>query len=69
MTRFAERLVAMSARRPGPVLAIAAVVTAAFAALALGLVPSAATDTLVSRSSAAAQATEGAHARFGDEAI
>jgi hydrophobe/amphiphile efflux-3 (HAE3) family protein len=69
MTGFAERLVATAARRPGRVLAIAAALAAGGAALALGLVPSAATDTLVSRSSAAAKATAREHARFGDEAI
>src|SRR5204862_8264547 len=69
MSRVVERLVGAAARRPGRVLAVAAAVAAACAALALRLEPSAATDTLVSRSSAAGEATRRQHERFGDEAI
>jgi uncharacterized protein len=64
-----ERMVAASRRHPGRVLAIACVLVAAGTALALGLAPSAATSTLVGKSSAEYRATERMRARFGDHAI
>ena len=63
MTPF-ERIVRASARRPGRVLAVA------FAALALlRLEPSAATDTLVGRSTSSWQATERYRERFGEQSV
>jgi hypothetical protein len=65
-----QRLVAVAARRPGRVLAIAAIVAAVGAALALvRLEPSAATDTLVGRGSDTFQATERYRERFGDHSV
>ncbi|MEA2291909.1 MAG: uncharacterized protein QOF17_929 [Solirubrobacteraceae bacterium] len=64
-----QRLVAASARRPGRVLAVVAVLAVAGAALALQLSPSAATSTLVGKGSAEYRATEDYRASFGDHAI
>ena len=64
-----ERIVRASARRPGRVLAIVAVLAALGAALALTLEPSAATDTLVGRSSSAYEATERYRERFGEQSV
>ena len=69
MTRQLERVVRAAGRRPGRVLAIAAVVAALGALLALRLEPSAATDTLVGRSTDSFQATERLHERFGDDPV
>src|SRR5215207_8872898 len=64
-----ERVVRASARRPGRVLAVLAVLCAGGAALALGLQPSAATSTLAGKGSETYQATERYRERFGDHAI
>jgi hydrophobe/amphiphile efflux-3 (HAE3) family protein len=69
MTGRFERVVGAAGRRPGRVLAIAALVAALGALLALRLEPTAATDTLVGRSTPAFQATERHHQRFGDDAV
>ncbi len=68
MTLF-ERIVHASARRPGRVLAVVAVVAAIGCALALRLEPSAATDTLVGRGADTFQATERYRERFGDHSV
>jgi hydrophobe/amphiphile efflux-3 (HAE3) family protein len=67
--RALERVVAVAARRPGRVLAVALVLAAAGAALALQLSPSAATSTLVGKGSPEYRATEQYRERFGDHAI
>jgi uncharacterized protein len=64
-----ERLVRFVARRPLPVLVAVGALGLAGAALALRLEPSAATDTLVDRSSDNFQATERFKKQFGDEAV
>lgn len=64
-----RRLVAASARRPGRVLAVAALLVLAGAALALTLRPSAATSTLAGHGSSEYRATQEYHARFGDDAV
>src|SRR5918999_4233283 len=64
-----ERIVRASARRPLRVLAAAAALAAVCAALALTLEPSAATDSLVGRSSDAYQATERYRERFGEQSV
>ncbi|MGH2967553.1 MAG: MMPL family transporter, partial [Solirubrobacteraceae bacterium] len=64
-----ERMVRASARRPGRVLASVAALAAVGAALALTLDPSAATDTLVSRSSSSYEATERYRERFGEQSV
>src|SRR5918999_3877588 len=64
-----ERIVRASARRPLRVLAAAAALAAVCAALALTLEPSAATDTLVGRSSDSFQATERYRERFGEQSV
>ena len=66
---FLERIVRASARRPVRVLAVCALLAAAGAALALTLSPSAATDTLVGRSSSSYQATERYRERFGEQSV
>src|SRR4051794_227683 len=63
-----ERVVRAAGRHPGRTLAVAALIAALGALLALRLEPSAATDTLVGRSTDAFQATERFHERFGDDA-
>ena len=68
MTLF-ERIVRASARRPGRVLAVVAVLAAVGCALALRLEPSAATDTLVGRGADTCQATERYRERFGDHSV
>jgi hydrophobe/amphiphile efflux-3 (HAE3) family protein len=55
--------------RPLTTLAIVGALTLAGLALALQLKPSASTDSLVGRSSAASQATERFRTQFGDEAV
>jgi hydrophobe/amphiphile efflux-3 (HAE3) family protein len=63
-------MVRLAARRPGRVLAVVAVLAVLGAGLAVTrLSPSASTSTLVGSGSDAAQATDVAHRRFGDDAI
>src|SRR5919206_415201 len=62
-------VVAFCARRPGRVLALAALVVAAATALAVGLRASAATSTLAGHGTAEYRATEEYHRRFGDDAV
>lgn len=69
MSRMLERVVGAAARRPTRVLAVCALLAAAGSLLALRLEPSAATDTLVGRSSDTYQATERYRERFGDHAV
>jgi hydrophobe/amphiphile efflux-3 (HAE3) family protein len=64
-----ERVVAAAGRRPGRFLAIVALLAAVGAGLALRLEPSAATETLVGKSSDTYQATERYRERFGDHAV
>src|SRR5689334_3773332 len=68
MTRF-ERIVRGSARRPGRVLAIVAVLAAIGCAAALRLEPSAASDTLVGRGDESFKATETYRQKFGDHSV
>ncbi len=58
-----------AARRPLAVIAVAVALAAAAAVAALGLTPTAATDTLVSRSSSTYKATQRYYGHFGDEAV
>ena len=67
--RALERIVRASARRPARVVAAAAALAAVCAALALTLDPSAATDTLVNRSSDSYAATERYRERFGEQSV
>ncbi len=67
--RALQRIVRASARRPGRVIAAVAAVAAVCAALALTLDPSAATDTLVDRSSDSYAATERYRERFGEQSV
>jgi hydrophobe/amphiphile efflux-3 (HAE3) family protein len=69
MTGRFERIVRGASARPGRVLAIAAIVAVLGALAALGLTPTAATDTLVGRGTPAYQATATFHDRFGDDAV
>jgi len=69
VARALERIVRASARRPVRVLAVVAVLAAAGAALALTLEPSAATGTLVGRSSSSYEATERYRERFGEQSV
>ena len=64
-----ERVVDVARRRPQRVLLITAVLALIGAALSFGLRPSAATDTLVGRSSSTFEATDRYHERFGDDAV
>jgi predicted RND superfamily exporter protein len=68
MNRFA-RLAAWAVRRPGPVIALAVVLTFLGAAAATRLDPEAATDTLVDRNSETFEATERFTDRFGDDPV
>ena len=67
--RVLRRLVGGATRRPLVVLALTALLALGGAALALRLEPSAATETLVDRSSETYEATERFKQDFGDEAI
>jgi hydrophobe/amphiphile efflux-3 (HAE3) family protein len=58
-----------AARRPRATLAGVAALAVAGAVLSLGLTPTATTQTLVDRSSAAYRATDPWHRRFGDDAV
>jgi hydrophobe/amphiphile efflux-3 (HAE3) family protein len=64
-----ERIARAAVRRPGLVVALTALLALGGGALALGLQPSAATDTLVGRGSDTFQATERFNERFGEDAI
>src|SRR4051794_33988151 len=64
-----ERIVGASARRPGGVVVVCGVLAVLGAGLALTLEPSAATDTLVGRSSSSFQATERYRERFGEQSV
>src|SRR5215212_10641740 len=64
-----ERVVEAARRRPQRVLLLTALLAVIGAALSFGLRPSAATDTLVNRSSSTFQATERYHAKFGDDSV
>jgi uncharacterized protein len=64
-----ERIARAAVRRPGLVVALTALLGLGGGVLALGLQPSAATDTLVGRSSDTFQATERFNERFGEDAI
>ncbi len=67
--RVFERIVGAAGRRPRRVIALVAVLAVAGAGLALGLEPSAGTETLAGRDSATFKATERYRERFGDHAI
>lgn len=64
-----ERMVRAAARRPARVIAVVAALAAVSTALALTLDPSAATDTLVNRSSDSYAATERYRERFGEQSV
>ena len=66
---FFARAVRAVARRPVPVLAAVGLLAVLAAVFALRLQPSASTDTLVNRSSAAFKATESYKKEFGDDAV
>ena len=59
----------LAAARPLAVGLVVSLLAAGGAALALGLQPSAATDTLVGRSTPSFKATEDHHRKFGDDAV
>ena len=67
--RFLARVVGAAARRPVPVLAVTGVLVVAATVLALGLTPSASTDTLVGRGSDEYKASAHYHQKFGDDAV
>ena len=64
-----ERVVRAAVRRPALVAGVLALLAAAGGIAALGLRPSAATDTLVDGGSDTFKATERYHERFGDDAV
>src|SRR5215210_1746725 len=64
-----ERVVRLATRRPLAVLGVVAVLALVGAGLALRLEPSAATDTLVNRSSETFKSTERFKRDFGDEPV
>jgi uncharacterized protein len=68
MNRFG-RLAGWAVRRPGPVIAVAVVLTLLGAAAALRLDPEAATDSLVDRDSETFEATERFNDAFGDDPV
>src|SRR3954447_1372360 len=67
--RTLARIVGGAARWPLPVLAVTAVLVVVATVLALGLSPSAATDTLVGRGSPEYKASAHYHEKFGDDAV
>jgi len=69
VARALERIVRASARRPVRVIAGVAALATVCAAFALTLDPSAATDTLVNRSSDSYAATERYRERFGEQSV
>jgi len=68
-SRIFERIVGAAARRAVVVVALVAALAIAGGVLALQLQPSAATDTLVNRSSGSFQATDAYHRDFGEDAV
>jgi predicted RND superfamily exporter protein len=64
-----ERLAKLAARRPALTISIVLAAAVGGGLLALGLRPSAGSDTFVSRSSASFQATDNQHRQFGGDAI
>lgn len=64
-----SRLAAGAARRPLLTISLFGALAVGCAVAALGLRPTAATDTLVGRSSAAYQGTQSFYARFGEEPV
>jgi uncharacterized protein len=68
-SRFLSAVAGGAAVRPRLVLALAVVLALAGGALALGLTPTAATETFVGRSSASYQATQRFYRHFGEEPI
>jgi hydrophobe/amphiphile efflux-3 (HAE3) family protein len=64
-----ERAARAATRRPWAVVAVVVLLALAGGGLALGLEPSAGTDTLVGRGSDTFKATERYHERFGDDAV
>jgi uncharacterized protein len=69
LPRILGAVMGVAVRRPLLVALAVTVVALAGAALALRLEPSAATDTLVGRSSDAWSATQEEHRRFGEDAV
>ncbi len=69
VSRLLAALAGGAARRPRPVLAVALVLGLAGAALALGLKPTAATDSFVGRSSSSYRATQSFYRSFGEEPV
>jgi uncharacterized protein len=69
VTGLLQRVVRAAGRRPGRVLAVTALLAVAGGLLALRLEPTAATDTLVPKSSSTYQATQRFHRRFGDDPV
>jgi hydrophobe/amphiphile efflux-3 (HAE3) family protein len=67
--RVFSALAARAARKPLLTIALLAALGLGCAVAALGLRPTAATDTLVGRSSAAYKDTQGFYARFGEEPV
>jgi predicted RND superfamily exporter protein len=68
-SRTFERIVSAAVRHAVPVVAVVAALAIAGGVLALQLQPSAATDTLVNRSSGSFQATDAYHRDFGEDAV
>src|SRR5215207_1097885 len=64
-----RRIVAFAARRPGPVLLVAVVLTLAGSLLALRLEPSTSADTLVGKTSDSYAASQRYYERFGEDAV
>ncbi len=69
LSRLLSALAAGVARRPWPVLGVAAALAVGATVLALGLRPSAATDTFVGKSSATYRATGRFYDSFGEEPV
>ncbi len=69
MSERLEGIVRAAVRRPGLVVALVGLLAVGGGVLALGLRPSAATDTLVGRDTSTFKATEHFHQRFGDDAV
>jgi hydrophobe/amphiphile efflux-3 (HAE3) family protein len=69
LSRLLERVVAAAVRRPVVVVAGTVLLAVGGGLLALGLRPSAGTDTLVDRTSASFRATDDLHQSFGDDAV
>ena len=68
-TESLQRLVELAARRPRLTVGVVAVITVACGLLALGLRPSAGTDTFVSASSSDYQATQADYRQFGSDPV